>query len=285
MEDRLVLLGTKGGPSLHATSRMPTASLLVIGGQVCVVDCGLGVTRSVVAAGVRLADIDRVYITHLHSDHLLELGPLLHTAWTSGRTRPLPVFGPAGTRAAIDAFFESLRFDIELRIDDEGRNDIRTLVEVTEFAEGRVHGGDPEVAALRVLHPPVTDCFALRFDTDGWRVTFSSDTRKFPPLTEFARGSDLLVHEAMLAEGIETLVARTPNANRLREHLVASHTAVDDAVEIAAAAKARRLALHHLVPSDGPGAEPAAWRAAVNGKLNGQVFVGEDGMEFMRNRT
>ena len=282
MEDRLVLLGTKGGPSLHVASRMPTASLLVIGGQVCVVDCGLGVTRSVVAAGVKLAEIDRVYITHLHSDHVLELGPLVHTAWTCGRTRPLPVFGPAGTGAAMDAFFESMRFDIELRIEDEGRNDIRALVEITEYSEGPVHGGDPEVAALRVLHPPVTDCFALRFDTDGWRVTFSSDTRKFPPLVEFARGSDLLVHEAMLAEGIETLVARTPNASRLREHLIASHTVVEDAVEIAAAAEVRRLALHHLVPSDGPGAEPAAWQAAVKGKLGGQVFVGEDGMEFTR---
>ena len=264
---------------------MPTSSLLVIGGQVCVVDCGLGVTRSAVAAGVKLAEIDRIYITHLHSDHLLELGPLVHTAWTCGRTRPLPVYGPAGTRAAMDAFFESMRFDIELRIEDEGRNDIRSLVKVTEFAEGPVHGGDPAAAALRVLHPPVTDCFALRFDTKGWRVTFSSDTRKFPPLAEFARGSDLLVHEAMLANGIETLISRTPNADRLKEHLIASHTEVEDAVEIAAAAQAKRLVLHHLVPSDGPGAEPAAWQAAVNGKLGGQVFVGEDGREFKRNCT
>ena len=282
MEDRLVLLGTKGGPSLHSPMRMPTSSLLVMAGRICVVDCGLGVTRGLVKAGVRLPEINSVYITHLHSDHILELGPLLHTSWTSGLRSPVRVFGPEGTQSLLEGFYNSLNYDIDLRIRDEARNDLRSLVQVTEYSEGRVHGGEFEVSALRVPHPPVDECYALRFDGGGWRVTFSSDTRKFEPLADFAQGSDLFVHEAMLESGIERVVARAPNARRLREHLLASHTLADEAVEIAEAANAKHLILHHLIPADGPGTSPAEWQAGISRRFGGRLSIGEDGMEFSR---
>ena len=96
---------------------------------------------------------------------------------------------------------------------------------------------DLAVSALRVDHPPVTECYALRFDHDGRSIVFSADTAHFPPLADFARGADILVHEAMLADGIERLVARTGNGARLKEHLLASHTMADDAGRIAAAAE------------------------------------------------
>ena len=284
MADRLVLLGTKGGPSLHSPDRMPTSSLLVINGQVCVVDCGLGVTRSLVKAGVRLPQIDRIYITHLHSDHILELGPLLHTAWTSGLRKTVSVFGPKGTLKVLDGFYKSLQFDINLRIDDEGRNDLRSLIDVKEFQEGVVHGGAPSVSALRVRHPPVDLCYALRFDAPGWSVTFSSDTRKFPPLAEFARDTDLFVHEAMLESGIDHVVARAPNSSTLREHLLASHTMVSEVAELAAEANAGHLVLHHLVPADGPGTDDASWLVQVDAGMRKRVSVGHDGMEFRRDR-
>ena len=84
LSDRLVLLGTKGGPAIRPGGPMPTSSLLEIGGRMVVVDCGLGVTRGLTDAGVHLKTLDLVFVTHLHSDHVLELGPLLHTAWTAG---------------------------------------------------------------------------------------------------------------------------------------------------------------------------------------------------------
>src|SRR5690606_12256589 len=92
------------------------------------------------------------------------------------------------------------------------------------------------VTALRVDHPPVTDCFALRFEGNGRSVVFSADTAYFPPLADFAMGADVLVHEAMLEEGVDRLVARTGNGARLREHLLASHTFAADAGRIAARA-------------------------------------------------
>ena len=80
------------------------------------------------------------------------------------------------------------------------------------------------VTALRVDHPPVTECYALRFEHGGRSVVFSADTAYFPPLAGFAEGADILVHEAMLEEGVDRLVARTGNGARLKQHLLASHT-------------------------------------------------------------
>ncbi|ESY65840.1 hydrolase [Mesorhizobium sp. LNHC252B00] len=177
MADRLVLLGSKGGPALRPGGPWPSSSLLQIGGRSIVVDCGLGVTRGLVDAGISLKALDLVFITHLHSDHVLELGPLIHTAWTAGLATPVDVFGPPGTGHYWRRFCQSLEFDIEIRIVDEGRPDIRELVSIVEFGEGHVaEQGGLKISALRVEHPPVTDCFALRFEHGGKSVVFSADT-------------------------------------------------------------------------------------------------------------
>jgi len=86
-ENYVALLGTKGGPAIRPGSSMPTSNLFVLNGMPLVVDCGLGVTRGLVDQGMQLKDVSTIFITHLHSDHYIELGPLLHTAWTSGLKR------------------------------------------------------------------------------------------------------------------------------------------------------------------------------------------------------
>jgi ribonuclease BN (tRNA processing enzyme) len=277
--DRLVLLGSKGGPALRPGGPWPSSSLLEIGGRKIVVDCGLGVTRGIVDAGMSLKALDLVFITHLHSDHVLELGPLIHTAWTAGLATPVSVFGPPGTGHYWRHFIRSLEFDIDTRIEDEGRPDIRDLVRVEEFGEGVVFGdGGLEVSALRVKHPPVTDCFALRFEYRGRSVVFSSDTAFFPPLAGFAKNADILVHEAMLEAGVERLVARTGNGARLREHLLASHSFADGAGRIAVEAGVGRLVLNHLIPADDSAIGEADWIAAARKTWPGDLTIARDGL-------
>jgi ribonuclease BN (tRNA processing enzyme) len=218
-------------------------------------------------------------VTHLHSDHVLELGPLLHTAWTAGLDHPVRVFGPPGLGHYWTRVLQSMEFDIEIRIGDEGRPDINDLVTVEEFSEGEVMTDEAlSVRALRVDHPPVTECYALRFEAGGRSVVFSSDTTCFPPLAEFARGGDVLVHEAMLAEGVDRLVAKTGNGERLKEHLLASHTLAADAGRIAAEAHVGHLVLNHLIPADDPQIGEAEWRAALAGTWTGPLTVGRDGL-------
>ncbi|MBB6466269.1 ribonuclease BN (tRNA processing enzyme) [Aminobacter lissarensis] len=279
MSDRLVLLGTKGGPAIRPGGPWPTSTLLELGGRMIVVDCGLGVTRGVTDAGLSLKALDLIFVTHLHSDHVLELGPLIHTAWTAGLATPVRLFGPVGLNRYWQSFVQALEFDIEIRILDEGRPDLRALVEVVEFGEGDVlHDGDLSVTALRVDHPPVTECFALRFENRGTSIVFSADTAFFPPLADFARGADILLHEAMLAEGVERLVARTGNGARLREHLMASHSLASEAGTIAARAGVGRLVLNHLIPADDPDIGEADWVEAVRKTWNGPLTIGRDGL-------
>ncbi len=274
-----MLLGSKGGPALRPGGPWPSSSLLQIGGRTIVVDCGLGVTRGLVDAGVSLKALDLIFITHLHSDHVLELGPLLHTAWTAGLATPVSVFGPPGTGHYWQRFCQAMEFDIEIRIADEGRPDIRELVSINEFGEGQaIEQRGLKVSALRVDHPPVTDCFALRFEHGGKSVVFSADTAFFPPLANFAEGADILVHEAMLEEGIERLVAKTGNGARLKEHLLASHSFAEEAGRIASDAGVGRSVLNHLIPADDPKIGEADWTAAIRKTWAGDLTIAHDGL-------
>ncbi|WP_420409420.1 MBL fold metallo-hydrolase [Hoeflea sp.] len=279
MNERLVILGSKGGPAIRPGGPSPTASLLEIGGRRIVIDCGLGVSRALVEAGMALPSLDLVLITHLHSDHVLELGPLIHTAWTSGLKTPVDVWGPKGTRNVWDGFVASLTYDIDLRIEDEGRPDIRDLVRIHEFGEGRILEEEGLVIeTLRVDHPPVTECYAFRISHDGRVIVFSSDTTYFPPLAEFARGADILVHEAMHPAGVDRLVARTGNGERLKAHLLASHTMAADVGRIATGAKVGHLVLNHLVPADDPEITEKEWKAELAATWDGSLTIGQDGL-------
>lgn len=281
MPDEIVLLGAKGGPAIRKGGAMPTSSLLRLGGRNILIDCGIGVSRSVVEAGVSLLDIDAIFITHLHSDHVVELGPLIYTAWTTGLDRPLTIHGPEGTADYWRRFLSAMAFDHAIRIEDEGRPEIADLVRTETLSDGlETEVGGVSVRVLRVDHPPVTDCFALRFGHGGASVVFSADTRYFPPLGPFAAGADVLVHEAMLTAGVDKLAARTASAGRLREHLLASHTPAADAGRIASAGKVGRLVLNHLVPADDPDFGEADWRREVSKSWNGPLAVGYDGLRI-----
>ena len=280
MADYLSLLGVKGGPAIRPGSSMPTSMLLRLGGRTIVIDAGLGVTRAICDREVRLTEIDLVFVTHLHSDHYLELGPLIHTAWTAGLSRPVTIFGPAGLADYWRAFLASMAFDIAIRIEDEGRPALSDLVEINTLAEGEVLSQDGlTVNALRNVHPPIEESFALRFHGNGKRIVLSGDTAFLPAMIPFARNADLLVHEAMLAEGVDALVARVPNGGeRLRQHILRSHTTAEDAGRIAAEAGVGRLALNHFVPDGIPGYGEDKWENAVRRTWSGPLSIGFDGL-------
>ena len=277
--NRLVTLGTKGGPSIRARGAMPTASLLELDGHRMVIDCGLGVTCGLVQAGVALHDLTTVFITHLHSDHVLELGPLIHTAWCGGLASPVDIHGPPGTLGYWRGFMASMAYDIHLRVVDDGRVPLDALVRVHEVDAGPLTFAGLTVTALRVQHPPVDCALAFRFDGSK-SVTFSGDTTYFPPLADFAKGSDVLVHEAMLTEGIDAILLKTGGSEKLRAHLNASHTRAEDAGRIAAQAGVGRLVLNHLVPVDDPRFSPDDWLRAVAATFDGPASVAHDGWEL-----
>ena len=280
MADFVALLGTKGGPAIRPGSSMPTAHLLSLAGTQVVVDCGLGVARGLCDQGVQLKDLRHILITHLHSDHYLELGPLLHTAWTAGLAAPVTIWGPAGLGDYWRQFLAAMAYDIAIREVDEGRPPLAGLVEVRVLPEGPFAVGGLVVRTLATVHPPVP-CFAFRIEGGGKAVVFGADTAPMPEMSDFSRGADLLIHEAMLEAALPALVARVGNGDdRLMHHLRRSHTPADAAARIAAAAGVGALALNHLIPADDPAWTEADWRAAVTPHWRGPLHLGRDGLRI-----
>lgn len=278
MADTLALMGVKGGPAIRPGSHMPTSMLLRMDGRTILIDAGLGVTRGICDQGVPLTAIDLIVITHLHSDHYLDLGAFFHTAWTAGLNRTIPVIGPAGLDDYWAGFQAAMRFDIDLRIRDEGRCDFDSLADIQVIGE-EVQFGSVTMRSMRNVHPPITDTFALRFDGAAHSVTLSGDTAYMPEMADFARGSDLLVHEAMLRDGVEALCARMTNGDdRLRTHILRSHTDAADVGRIARDAGVKQLALNHMVPDGDPDFTDQHWQDAVRQHWDGPFFLGKDGM-------
>jgi ribonuclease BN (tRNA processing enzyme) len=281
-KDFVALLGTKGGPAIRPGSSMPTSNLISLNGHQIVVDCGLGVTKGLVDQGMQLKDLSLIFISHLHSDHYLELGPLLHTAWTAGLKTPVEIYGPEGLGTYWDGFLVSMKADIDLRIDDEGRPDPRDLVRIHVIDAGPIYDHDGiRVAAIRTEHPPLVDCFALSFRTVNKHVVFSGDTAPIEALETFAKGADLLIHEAMLEAALPALMARVGNgSDKLMAHWLRSHSFAHDAAKTATQAGVKRLALSHLIPSDDPDYAEQDWLDAVKDHWDGPLIVGSDGVRI-----
>src|SRR5690242_6668403 len=130
---RIILLGTKGGPRVGEAGRSNPSTLLMINDVPYVVDCGYGVSKQLISAGVALNRVRYIFITHHHSDHNLELGPLFYNAWITGLPVRVDAYGPPGLTQMTRDFFNYLKFDIDTRIEDEGRADPRTLFTTHEF--------------------------------------------------------------------------------------------------------------------------------------------------------
>ena len=279
---RLILLGTKGGPRVGEAGRSNPSTLLLINDVPYLIDCGYGTTKQLISAGVAVNRLRYLFITHHHSDHNLEFGPLIYNAWITGLPVKIDAYGPPGLTKMAEDFFSYLKFDIDTRIVDEGRTDPRKLITTHEIKQAGmvVETNDAKVSCCRVRHPPITDAYAYRFDTRDRSVVISGDTAYAPELAEFAKGADVLVHEVMYLPGIEALLRRLPNATRLREHLMAAHTLPEDVGRIAAQAEVKTLVLSHFVPGDDASITDEQWAEGVRKHFKGRIVVGKDLMEI-----
>ena len=278
---RVILLGTKGGPTITASGRSNPSTLLLINDVPYVVDCGYGASKQLLKAGVAHRDIRYIFCTHLHSDHGIEYGTLFYNAWEAGRKEPIDSYGPPGLEKMTRDYFSYMGIDIDTRIIDEGRPDPRKMITAHEIVTGGtvMQNEDVKVSCIRVPHPMVKDAFAYRFDTKDRSIVMSGDTAYSPALADFAKGADVLIHEAMYLPCIEAIVRSAPNATRLREHLMASHTPTEDVGRVAARAGVKTLVLSHFVPGGDPTITDEMWAEGVRKHFSGQIIVGRDLLE------
>jgi len=280
-DTRLILLGTGGGPRPN-NMRNQSAWVVIVNNVPHVVDCGGGVSRQLVFAGVPLASLKYIFITHHHSDHNLEYGNLMYNAWVSGFKGRIDTYGPPPLEKMTKTFFDLNAYDINIRIPDEGRPPLAPMIHVHEISEnGPVMQDDNvKVTAALVNHPPVVPSFAYRFDTAKTSIVFSGDTTPADNLTKLAKGADILVHEVLHKPSLAKLLARVPNADRLLEHIVASHTTHIDVGKVAKEAGAKTLVLTHFVPTDDPSITEEMWAEGPRQNFGGKIIVGKDLMEI-----
>ncbi|GAA0692771.1 MBL fold metallo-hydrolase [Dyella marensis] len=278
---RLILLGTAGGPTPKPDRAAP-ASAVVVDGVIYVVDCGNGVARQMVQAKLDLGAIRHVFLTHQHSDHDADYGNLLWLAWAARLHTRVDTWGPPPLAAMTRDFLRMNDVDIQIRIKDEGRPPLAPLIVPHELNKGGVVLQDErvKVTAALVAHPPVVPAFAYRFDCPDRSIVFSGDTRPTSALIELARNADVLVHEVMYQPALEKLIASEPNAARLREHLLASHTTTEQVGRVATEAGVKTLVLNHFVPGGDASLTDEVWRDAVAPHFKGRLVVGRDLMEL-----
>jgi ribonuclease BN (tRNA processing enzyme) len=273
---KLILLGTAGGPSPKVDRSAP-ANAIVVGNDIYVIDCGNGVARQMVLAGLDLGNIRDVFITHQHSDHNADYGNLLLLAWATDLHTRVDTYGPPPLKRMTELFLQMNDYDIDIRIKDEGRPPLTPLIVPHEI----VHGGtvmqdhNVKVTAALVEHPLVKPAFAYRFDCPDRAIVFSGDTRPSENLIELARGADILVHEVIDLAAIGVLEKELAHAKRLHQHLLAAHTPMSEVGQIATKAGVKTLVLNHFVPGTPP-IPDQVWYDAVKPHFKGRLIIGHD---------
>lgn len=237
-EIRVSLLGT-GAPS-PGMQRFGPSTLVEAGGHKLLFDAGRGALQRLAQLDVHWQDVDGVFLTHLHSDHVVGFPDLWLTGWLvkPGRHRPLRVWGPAGTAQMMRHLEQAYAFDIRIRQSDDRAAPAGVVLVVAEIAEGVVFAQDGvKVTAFAVDHGPVKPAFGYRVDYAGRSVVLSGDTRPSPNLIRHARGVDLLMHEVVV-----------PSIFHGPASVVAHHTTAEQAGDVFAETRPRLAVYSHIVP-------------------------------------
>ena len=281
----ITLTGT-GSPMVDPNRAGPS-TLVAAGGQTFLVDCGRGVLMRAAAAGVGAANLTALLLTHLHSDHITDLADVITTRWvTTFVPTPLPIIGPPGTKAVVEATLAALAPDISYRIAHHADITEPPSVQVYEYTEGTVWdsgkdpggqersdpGKDPGGVTISVAptdHRPVEPTIAFRIEHGGTSVVLAGDTVPCATLDELCRGANALVHTAIRKD----LVQQSPS-QRLRD-ILDYHSSVEQAAATAARAGVGTLVLTHYVPPLLPGQEDQ-WRALAATEFDGRVELGDD---------
>lgn len=281
------------GSPLPDENRAGPCIAVLAGRTGLVFDAGSGSVRKLGAMGFPMDRLEGAFLTHLHSDHIDGLGELMLQAWMAGgRGAPLPIHGPPGTGEVVDGFAAAYRIDRGLRIAHHGTDTARpggfggAPREFTpeEIAGGIVYDADGvTVTAFRVPHDPVEHAYAYRVNYKGRSVVISGDLRYHPPLAEFARGTDVLFHEALnpdLVGQIGKAAEKVGNAGaaKIMADIPSYHATPEEAAKVAEAAGVRALVYYHMIPAPPLRLLNAAFLGDAPKHYGGDIRIAKDGL-------
>jgi ribonuclease BN (tRNA processing enzyme) len=242
---KVVVLGT-GNPNPDPLRSGPAVAVIAHG-KVYLVDAGPGLVRRAEAArkaGVaelKSEALNRVFLTHLHSDHTVGLPDLMLSPWVLDRSDPLTVYGPPGTAAMVQHLTAAYSADIDNRLHGiEPINRTGWQTRSVEIAPGVVYRGDGmTVTAFAVKHGDWEHAYGYVFQTARRRIVISGDTTPTDEIVRQCNGCDVLVHEVYSSEGFKT---RPKDWQNYHAH---SHTSTTQLAAIARNARPKLLVMYH----------------------------------------
>jgi len=271
MSTTVITLGT-GSPIPHPDRAGP-ATVVSSGDAHVLFDCGRGVVMRLAGAGLGPAQLSAVWLTHLHSDHICDLGDVITTRWiTTFAPTPLDIVGPVGTAAHVSAVIASLGPDIGYRIAHHDDLNDPPSVRVHEVGPGPVNGGVPpgwSITAAATDHRPVTPTLGFRVDTGSGVVAICGDTVPCDGLHDICADANTMVITAIRDD-----VIRSIGLPRL-DDICGYHRSVDAAADTAAAAGVATLVITHHVPAPGPG-DAEALTERIRARFVGDVVIAND---------
>jgi ribonuclease Z len=265
---RVTLLGT-GSPQPRM-DRFGPSILVEAGEKKLLFDCGRGATQRIEQIKIPFTEIDALFLTHLHSDHIVGIPDLWLTGWARGRKMPLRVWGPAGTKEMMSHLEEAYKFDIQIRQADDRLPSWGVAVAAKDIEQGVVYDdAGIKVTAFSVDHGLVKPALGYRIDFAGHSLVLSGDTRYSENLIRFSQGADVLIHEVIDPEAFR---ARNPSISVERFNaIVGHHTTAEQAGTIFARVKPKLAVYSHIVPGDSTNLVPLTRKT-----YSGPLEVGED---------
>ncbi len=269
MTIEVVLLGT--GNPIPDAARAGAATLVRAGGQTLLFDAGRAVCMRMAAAGTLPIMLDAILLTHLHSDHISDLGDVVTTHWIMTQApTPLRIIGPHATNRVVEGTLAALAPDISYRRAHHADLDWDPLVEVTEASPGVVHAeGTVTVVARSSNHRPVEPTLAYRVEHEGRAVVLAGDSVPCDGIDQLCEGADVYV-QTVLRDDLVRLVPM----QRFRD-TIDYHSTVEQAAKTAARGGVATLVLTHQVPTPAPGSADE-WIALARQHFAGEVVWGED---------
>jgi ribonuclease Z len=240
---RVTLLGT--GSPVPVMERFGPSILVEAGEQKFLFDAGRGALQRLRQANVQYKDIQGVFFTHLHSDHVVGFPDLWLTGWLTGqRIAPLPVWGPKGTKKMMSNLEKAFEFDIKARIFDNTGSPAGVVINAEDIKEGVVfEKNGVKITGFEVDHGRLKPAFGYRIDHMGRTVVLSGDTRYSENLIKYSKGVDLLIHEVVSPE----VLARMKFPAELAKTIIDYHTTPEQAGEIFTLVKPRLAVFSHII--------------------------------------
>jgi len=271
-EFRVTLLGT-GNPTPSLT-RVGPSVLIQAGEETLVFDAGRGAAQRLYQLGVPFQNINAVFLTHLHSDHIVGLPDLWLTGWLTGRRSvPLNLIGPAGTTEMAGYLEKAFAFDVRMRTEEGGQAAAGGQISARDIVQGLVYEEhDVRVIAFDVDHGIVKPALGFRIEYRGHVVVLSGDTRFSENVIKFSEGADVLIHEVALAP-----IDINPSTRGYRAF--AHHTTPEQAAEIFSRVKPKLAVYSHIVSIWGLKDEELTLR--TRRLYSGPFEVGEDLMSIV----